>query len=142
MAKKELWEMCNPVGRPRRFTSPKKMWEECCGYFQWVKENPLLEDKAYCSQGDIQHTDIFKMRIMTISGLCCYLNIGETCWIDYRKNPKFSWVTKQVDAIIRRQKLEGAAAGLLNPLIVAREIGLREDSHIAEEAHDPDEEFL
>lgn len=142
MAKKELWEMRNPVGRPRRFTSPKKMWEECCGYFQWNKENPLLEDKAYCSQGEIQHTDLFKVRAMTIGALCLYLNISERCWHDYRKDPKFSSICKSVDDIIRRQKLEGAAAGLLNPVIIARDIGLREDSHIAEEAHDPDEEFL
>jgi hypothetical protein len=39
-------------------------------------------------------------------------------------------VTTRVDEIIRTQKFQGAAADLLNPNIIARDLGLSEKSEI------------
>ena len=68
------------------------------------------------------------MRAMTIASLCIFLDIDTTTWFDYAKNktPDFSPVCTRVENIIREQKFGGAAAELLNPSIIARDLGLVE----------------
>jgi hypothetical protein len=66
------------------------------------------------------------MRAMTIGGLCIFLDIDENTWRDYRNNKDgtFSRVCGQAEQVIREQKFTGAAAGLLNHAIIARDLGL------------------
>jgi len=68
------------------------------------------------------------MRAMTIFGLCIFLDIGRATWDEYRHRKDFLDITARVEAIIYSQKFEGAAADLLNPNIIARELGLAEKS--------------
>lgn len=77
-------------------------------------------------QGDAEQVEVPKMRAMTISGLCRFLDIDQTTWGEYRKKPDFSPVVTRVEEIIRDQKFVGAAADLLNPNIIARDLGLRD----------------
>lgn len=70
--------------------------------------------------------DLPKMRAMTIQGLCNFLQIGTSTWSDYKKKKDFSDIITRVEGIIYQQKLEGAAADMLNPNIIARELGLAE----------------
>ena len=65
---------------------------------------------------------------MTLSGLWIFLDISDTCWYSYKKKEDFAGVIKQIEHIIRTQKFEGAAAGFLNPNIIARDLGLVEKS--------------
>jgi hypothetical protein len=64
------------------------------------------------------------MRAMTISGLCIFLDISRPTWVEYRAKEGFSSIVSRVDEIIRTQKFEGASADLLNPSIIARDLGL------------------
>lgn len=72
-----------------------------------------------------------KMRAMTISGLCIHLGISRQGWHEYRQKEDFSAICERVEDIIRDQKFSGAAADLLNPSIIARDLGLRDgvDNH-------------
>jgi hypothetical protein len=65
---------------------------------------------------------------MTLMGLCIFLGITLETWIQYRDKDGFSDVTKEIDYIIRTQKFEGASAGMLNPNIIARDLGLIDKS--------------
>jgi len=122
----QLWKKCLYPGRKPAFSSPEQLWSECCGYFQWVEDNPLWEDRVAQYQGEPVSLPVCKMRAMTIDGLCVYLNITKETWRDYRSKPVFSDVVSKVDDIIREQKLTGAAADLLNANIIARDLGLRD----------------
>jgi hypothetical protein len=73
---------------------------------------------------------VAKMRAATIFGLCVHLGIGQQTWADYRKRPDFSGVCDYAENMIRDQKFAGAAADLLNPVIIARDLGLREGLEI------------
>lgn len=73
---------------------------------------------------------VAKMRAMTISGLCIFLDISETCWYSYREKNDFSWVTTRAEKIIYNQKFQGAAADLLNANIIARDLGLADKSEL------------
>lgn len=132
----KFWLARSKHGRHKLFESPDLLWEACCEYFQWVEDNPLWEEKAAQFQGSPVYMELPKMRAMTIGGICLFLDIDETTWREWRKDKDFSPIVAKADAVIYQQKLTGAAADLLNPNIIARELGLKETS--AHEHTSPD----
>lgn len=125
-----FWEIRKTHGRDPIFSSPEQMWDDCCDYFKWTEDNPLLEEKAAQFQGVFVKDTIEKMRAMTIGGLCVYLGIGKTTWDDYKKKEGFPCIINEVEEIIRAQKFSGAAADLLNANIIARDLGLRDNKDV------------
>jgi hypothetical protein len=119
-----FWKARATHGRDAIFSSPSALWVSAQEYFEWVEENPLYESKPFAYQGVVVQEPVAKMRAMTIAGLCNFLDIGTSTWDDYRKREDFSEVATRVEQIIRQQKFEGAAADLLNPNIIARDLGL------------------
>lgn len=120
----KFWEARSSHGRNPKFKDPKVLWEACLEYFEWVEENPLQEEKATQFQGKFIKDTVNKMRAMTIGGLCIFLDIARTTWDNYREDKDLMGITMRVDEIIRDQKFSGAAADLLNPNIIARDLGL------------------
>ena len=127
----KFWEARCSHGRSPLFASADNLWSACLEYFEWVEANPLYETKAFAFQGEVTYAELPKMRAMTVSGLCIFLEIGVQTWRDYRAKQDFSEVTTRVDEIIRTQKFEGAAADLLNPNIIARDLGLADKSELS-----------
>ena len=119
-----FWEARSSHGRKPIFANPEDLWTACCEYFEWVEANPLLECKAFAFQGTVTLQDLPKMRAMTVTGLCIFLDISHDTWLNYKAKEDFVGVTTRVDEIIRTQKFQGAAADLLNPNIIARDLGL------------------
>lgn len=126
-----FWEARSSHGRKPIFGSPDDLWEACAQYFEWVEENPLYEDKLVTFQGEATHEPVAKMRAMTVTGLCIFLDIDFTTWRAYGLKEDFSQIVTRVDEIIRTQKFAGAAADLLNPNIIARDLGLVEKKELS-----------
>lgn len=126
-----FWEMRSSHGRNPIFAAPCDLWNACLEYFNWVEENPLQETKAFGSKDGPQTIDLPKMRAMTIVGLCIFLDIAQETWRKYRQDKDFSGIVSRVEDIIRTQKFTGAAADLLNPSIIARDLGLVDKSESA-----------
>jgi len=124
--KNEFWKARATHGRDKIFENEEILLEACCEYFQWVEDNPLYEDKPFTYLGKVIPSPVAKMRAMTLDGLHIFLDIARNTWKLYKSRDDFMPVIEQVEKIIRTQKLEGAAAGLLNGNIIAREIGLAE----------------
>ncbi len=127
----EFWKARSSHGRAPIFSNPDDLWLACAEYFDWVEANPLWEDKLVTFQGSASHEPVAKMRAMTLDGLCIFLDISRRTWDDYRAREDFLPVTSRVDQIIRTQKFQGAAADLLNPNIIARDLGLAEKSEVS-----------
>lgn len=117
-----FWEARSSHGRNPKFASADALWEACLEYFEWVENNPLGEGIAY--QGKVSADALPKMRAMTIGGLCNFLDITVPTWKEYCVREDFLYITARTEEIIRQQKFEGASAGLLNPNIIARDLGL------------------
>lgn len=128
-----LWRK---VGRPATFENPDSLWKSCCGYFAWVDENPLYEEKAFAYQGLVTTASLRKMRAMTIEAMCLFIGISYQTWRNYCHRDEFLEVTSRVEAVIRSQKFEGAAAELLNPNIIARDLGLADKSQLDHRSSD------
>ncbi|KQV32886.1 DNA-packaging protein [Rhizobium sp. Root1204] len=122
----QFWKARSTHGRAPIFASPDVLWAACAEYFEWVEQNPLWESKPFAFQGVGTVENLPKMRAMTISGLCIFLDIARKSWDEYRGRQDFLPVVTQVEEIIRTQKFEGASADLLNPNIIARDLGLAE----------------
>lgn len=126
----EFWKIRSSHGRKPIFPDSDKLWEACCEYFQWVEDNPLWEEKLFCYQGEVIKDRINKIRAMTISGLCLFLDIDKETWTNYRNNKDFFGVTKAVEQVIYNQKFAGASADLLNANIIARDLGLKDKAEV------------
>lgn len=126
----KFWELRSSHGRDPIFKTPEDLWDAACQYFEWVEANPLWEDKVTSFQGVNTHEPVAKMRAMTISGLCLFLDIDQTTWRDYGTKQGFSRVVTRADEVIRSQKFAGAAADLLNANIIARDLGLADKNEL------------
>ena len=124
----EFWKARTKHGRDKLFASADLLWEACTEYFQWVEENPLWENKVTQYQGEVINMPVAKMRAMTISGLCLFLDITRETWGQWRKSKDFSDVVTRAEEVIYSQKFAGAAADLLNANIIARDLGLKDSS--------------
>ncbi|WP_459378558.1 DNA-packaging protein [Serratia sp. ser-z] len=125
-----FWEARSSHGRNPKFESPEALWSACCEYFEWVEEHPLLEMKAFSYQGKVTQEPIAKMRAMTLTGLCLFLDIADSTWQTYRVREDLSVITTRAEKVIYDQKFSGAAADLLNANIIARDLGLKEQSQV------------
>lgn len=129
------WEHREKHGRDYKYT-PEKLWEEAILYFQWAKDNPLMES-VFVQKGivikdeqgnrkTVYEYPMPKMRAMTLKAFHLFADIGHSTWEGYKKIDDFSTITTRIQSIIYSQKFEGAAASMLNPNIIARDLGLKE----------------
>lgn len=116
--------MAKNFKKPRKYT-PLTLWNKAIAYFQWNEKHPLYEEKVF-SNGT--RATVSKLRAMTIVGFCNFANMNRDTFQNYEKEDKYFVICKRIKDIIYQQKLEGAAADLLNHAIIAREIGLS-DKH-------------
>lgn len=125
------WKLRNKHGRDKLFASPQLMWEAAEEYFQWCIDNPLMESQAFSFQGTTKLTEVPKMRPMTLQGLCLYMGASSSYFRTFKtergeKYPDFVAVIQAIEETIENQQYTGAAAGFLNPRIVAMKLGMTE----------------
>ena len=126
----QFWRVRSSHGRKPVFATPDALWSAATEYFQWVTDHPLYEAKAFAYQGEVVLKNVPKMRAMTIGALCIFLDIDRTTWLDYKAREGFTIICTRIEDVIRTQKFEGAAAELLNPNIIARELGLADKTQL------------
>ncbi len=135
--KNQFWKLRSKHGRKKIFSSPKILWEEACKYFEWCDDNPLIEveqarrsapikiEKKEAKDKNTGLIELPLMRSYTWEGLELFLDIDSLR--EYKTNESykdFSQVITRIGKIIYTQKFTGAASGLLNPNIIARDLGL------------------
>lgn len=131
----KFWQLRSKHGRDKLFKSPEALWEAACEYFKWCDDNPLIEEKLFQYQGEVVTGESKKMMAYTLTALCLYLCCSESYFRKFEDNNKnsenledFITVITRIQKTIYSQKFVGAAADLLNPNIIARDLGLK-DAH-------------
>lgn len=132
-----FWEARSSHGRNPIFADPDHLWDAACQYFQWVEDNPLLEMKPFAYQGVVIQEPVPKMRAMTIDGLCIFLDITRQTFDNYCGREGFFDIMTRIQSVIRSQKFAGAAADLLNPNIIARDLGLIDKQEVKSTGEQP-----
>lgn len=127
-----FWEARSSAGPKPKFEDGDKLWAACVEYFNWVADNPLYADQLVTFQGTATHEPVAKMRAMTIGGLCLFLDVEHRTWRLWRdERPDLLPVITRAEAVIYQQKFTGAAADLLNPNIIARDLGLADKKELS-----------
>jgi len=142
----KFWKLRSKHGRDKLFKTPELLWEAACEYFQWCEDNPLYEMRGFAFQGKVTKEDFPKMRAMTLSQLCFYLNCSDSYFRTFKSllnnkqekdlqkiDKDFLTVIHEIETIIYNQKFQGASADLLNANIIARDLGLSEHSDIKQD---------
>lgn len=134
----QFWKARTSFGRDKLFATKEILWEAATQYFDWVHENPLAEAVVY--QGEVSTKTKPLMRAMTIDGLCIFLGIDQETLSNYETKDGYEdyfGVVRRIKSIIRTQKFEGASAGLLNPNIIARDLGLADKKEVSGDILNP-----
>lgn len=130
---KPFWKT-RPVNFQQRkiFETPEELWDAACEYFEWCDDNPIPEEKSSASgQAGVQRWDIEHPRPYTISGLCAFIGIITATWRSWRASREdLKEVIGVIDEIIYTNKLEGAAVGHFNAMIVSRALRLGDNLDI------------
>ena len=127
----QFWKNIDPkdIGRNKIFESPDDLWDKACGYFAECDGRPLLS-REYTESAKGTFTKITEHAIpYTWEGLYVFISI--TTLDNYKADEEFLGIISHIGNIIRNQKFVGAAAGLFNSNIIARDLGLsdkREDN--------------
>ena len=126
-----FWEARSSHGAKPKFETADDLWGACIEYFEWNEDNPLQETKGFAFQGVVTKEAFPKMRAMTIGGLCLFLDVTRSTWDEWRgSRPDLSDILTRAEAVIFKQKFEGASADLLNGSIIARELGLADKQEV------------
>ena len=123
-----LWMLRNKDvgGIKRRFETPEDMRVAVLDYFAWNDTHPLTEHKVTHHQGQRLALDEPKMRAMTQTALCLHIGLNRSCWKDYGSREGYEEIVRTTNEAIYAQKFEGAAAGLLSPNVIIRDLGLKD----------------
>lgn len=126
-----IWEAraaMGSFGRAKKFT-PEQLWEAAQEYFSMYDANPII---VIDYKGkDALRVNMPKQRAYTWQSLELYLDLYSLR--DYKTNPKYSeysQVIARIERTMYASKFEAAAAGVMNPSIIARDLGLREQTHM------------
>lgn len=113
--------------KPKSLT-PQELLDGAIAYFQWVDANPLLRNEVIKSGDQIGRQVSAEIgRPYTVGGLCMYLGISEQTFLNYSEAigyQEYFEVSAAIRQAIKTQKFEGAAVGIFNPAIIARDLGL------------------
>lgn len=135
----KYWQFRSKDGKEPKY-KPEELWEKAVGYFQFVEDNPLWQsvlvakgiiiNKGTENEQTVYSMNMPKMRAMTLDGFQLFADISHTTWNNYEKKKDYIAVTARIGKIIYESKFTGAAAELLNPNIIARDLGLAEKKEI------------
>ena len=125
----QFWKLRTKHGRDKLFSSPEILWEAACEYFQYVIDNPIEVEETKIKPNSVEVTVNKLKRPFTWDALELYLDIESLR--DYKTNPNykdFSQVITRIEKVIYSNKFEGASAGVFNANIIARDLGLKDQS--------------
>lgn len=109
------------------FSTPEVVLKLVCEYFAWVEDTPIQEAKLTTYEGSSNLEEIPKMRAPTRQGLAAFLGIHVDTWSSWARGDDrrdLTPVAKWADQVMYDMKYTGAAAGQLNPMMIARDLGL------------------
>lgn len=124
----QFWKQRSKHGRDMLFTTPDLLWQAASEYFEltdsrkWTKKDWVGKDAIEVDREcDTPYT---------ISGMCLYFDCSRQWWNEFKdaKHSDFFEVIARIENIMNTQKFEGAAVGAFNANIIARDLGLREQT--------------
>lgn len=136
------WMFRIKSGAPRVFDKPEDLRDTLNDYFTYVAETPLYESvmQKVKGPGGSEKVKVYKlpkMRCMSIQDFCAFAGCVSNTWYEYEKRDGYKEIIAGARDIMFGYKFNGAAAGLFNPSIIARELGLADRVESTEVPYQP-----
>lgn len=113
------------------FDTPEQLLRSAVGYLQWCEKYPLRSEELFAYKGSVTRSHSKKMRAPTRKGLATFLGTTDARLNRLRdQGEEWEDTMQLIEQALFAHKFEGAAAGLLNAGIVARELGLAERQEV------------
>lgn len=122
----QFWKLRSKHGRDKIWESPDLLWEACIEYFEATDKRKWL--KTEFNGKDAKECHVPNETPYTWTGLYLFLDCAHTTWQEYEKREGFNAICTRVRHIIYTQKFEGASVGAFNPLIISRDLGLKDST--------------
>lgn len=123
------WTRRSTHGVSPKFDDPEKLVEAAIGYFKYVQENPVMQEKVVVQNGETIRYEESKPRPMIKQGLCAHIGIGKDAFNEYKKKNHMREACEYIENVMYEQKFTGATAGTMNQAIITRELGLAEQKN-------------
>lgn len=132
----EIWKKIKP-GRPTKFESPQALWDAACKYFQWVDNNSWDEIKPMVVDKTVEKVKVPIKLPYTLMECEQFLNVSHSYFRTFKHEAKgttdeikleFLAVIEAIEKTCFNQQYKGAAAGVFNNNIVARALGIKEQT--------------
>ena len=132
----QFWKQRSKHGRDKLFASPELLWDAAVEYFQYTDQRKLTR-KDWVGK-DAQQVDREFDVPYTLTGLCLYFDCSREWWTKFKDTQHLDFlpIIARIDQIIYNQKFEGAAAGIFNANIIARDLGLQDKNDITTNGKD------
>lgn len=129
----QFWKQRSSHGREMLFASPSLLWEAACEYFQFCDDNPWI--KTDYKGSEIVQVEIPTARPYSLSGLCIFLDCSTSYFRTFKsiadeEKKDFLTVIEKIEEVIKTQQFEGATVGAFNANIIARTLGLTDNSKV------------
>ena len=118
------------MARPYKYT-PEQLQKKIDEYFDWAENNPLYKYDVVKTGVDAgKELKIKIARPYTVQALVWFLNIDSQTWYNLtsedQKNEALFEIATRANNRIKQNQMDGASAGLYQPMIIARLNGLSE----------------
>jgi len=125
---KQHWEMYQANPEKYDTTTAKGMWDSAISYFKWMDENPIVRSEVLRSGLSAGRVVYYETpRPYSMSSFCLRTGISEAYLNDCANSAQqddFFFVATRIKQIIRSQILEYTVAGVFNPSVGAKVLGL------------------
>ncbi len=133
----QFWKLRAKHGRDKLFETPELLWEAACEYFEytdgrkWIKKDWVGKDAIEVERESSPP--------YTLTALCLYLDVNTAYFRQFKQliaqkedqsSKDFSTVITRIEDTIYSQKFEGAAVGAFNANIIARDLGLKDQTDV------------
>ena len=122
--KNQYWKLRKDMTKTGRKLTVEEVCDKAQEYIDYCVNTPIYE--VDFKGKDAKKVRVPKMRAMSLQGLCSCLGIVVSTWYEWKSQKKYSEIMAHIEQIMYAYKFEGAAAGQLNPSIIARDLGLKE----------------
>jgi hypothetical protein len=125
-----FWKRRSKHGRNKLFESPELLLESALEYFQWCDNNPWIKTKSGSNSNGSFIEEQPTQRPYSKMGWFVYIGCSDSWLREFKKtaNNDFLLVIEQIETIIANQQWEGASVGAFNANIIARTLGLKDQT--------------
>lgn len=122
------------MGKPKYIETPDRLWELFCQYVKHERDNPMRKVEYVGRNGDKMLTPLETP--ITFEGFECYLSDNDYIHglNDYRANTdgrysEYANIITRIQSNCFVHNFKGAAVGLFNPNLIARKLGIAENTN-------------